>query len=151
METHGVWNWDFSYVENMNFQLFFLQDFTTEDQVHWSGNSEEASRDSYLEAIEELEEFLQKLDETYGTRSPAAPEPKLYVPLTAHEEDSQKESMQNQVMNLLTHNDDLCMFEHPWDTFSAELTSTHAKALDLPSGNLSEAFFFFFKPQSELF
>lgn len=123
----------------MNF-LFFFQDSTTEAQL--LGNSQEASRDSYLEAIEELEEFLQKLDETYGTRSPAAPEPKLYVPLTAHEEDSQKESMQNQVMNLLTLNDDLCMFEHPWETFSAELTSTHAKALDLPPGNLNEAFFF---------
>ncbi|XFF75674.1 hypothetical protein AB1E18_001893 [Capra hircus] len=71
-------------------------DFTTEDQVYWSGNREEASRDSYLETIEELEEFLQKLDEIYGTRSPAAPEPKPCVPPTAHEEDSQKESMQNE-------------------------------------------------------
>ena len=118
---------------------FFLQDFTTEDQVYWSGNSEEA----YLEAIEELEEFLQKLDETHGTRSPAAPEAKPYVPPTAHEEDSQNESVQNEMMDLLTHNDDLRMFEHPWDTFSAELTSTHVKALDLLPGNVSEAFLFF--------
>ena len=96
----------------MNFQLF-LQDFTTEDQVYWSGNSEEA----YLEAIEELEEFLQKLDETHGTRSPAAPEAKPGVPPTAHEEDHRNESVQNEVMDLLTHNDDLCMFCHPWDSF----------------------------------
>ena len=109
--------------------FFFSQDSTTEAQL--LGNSQEASRDSYLEAMEELEEFLQKLDETYGTRSPAAPEPKLCVPLTSHEEDSQKGYLQNQVMNLLTHNVDLCMFEHPWDTFSAELTSTHVKAPDL--------------------
>ncbi|MXQ88225.1 hypothetical protein E5288_WYG017109 [Bos mutus] len=106
-------------------------DFTTEDQVYWSGNSEEA----YLEAIEELEEFLQKLDETHGTRSPAAPEAKPDVPPTAHEEDRRNESVQNEVMDLLTHNDYLRMFEHPRDTFSAELTSTHVKALDLPPGN----------------
>ena len=125
-----------------------MQDFTTEDQVYWSGNSEEA----YLEAIEELEEFLQKLDETHGTRSPAAPEAKPDVPPTAHEEDRRNESVQNEVMDLLTHNEYLRMFEHPRDTFSAELTSTHDKALDLPPGNVSEAFFFFFfKPQIEIF
>ena len=127
-----------------------MQDFTTEDQVYWSGNREEASRDSYLETIEELEEFLQKLDEIYGTRSPAAPEPKPCVPPTAHEEDSQKESMQNEVMDLLIHNDDLRMFEHPWDTFSTELTSTHVKALDLPPETDVRPFFFL-KPQSEVF
>lgn len=120
-----------------------MQDFTTEDQVYWSGNSEEA----YLEAIEELEEFLQKLDETHGTRSPAVPEAKPDVPPTAHEEDRRNESVQNEVMDLLTHNDDLRMFEHPRDTFSAELTSTHVKALDLPPGNVSEAFFFFLTPK----
>ena len=113
-----------------------MQDFTTEDQVYWSGNSEEA----YLEAIEELEEFLQKLDETHGTRSPAVPEAKPDVPPTAHEEDRRNESVQN-----------LRMFEHPRDTFSAELTSTHVKALDLPPGNVSEAFFFFFNPKVKSF
>ena len=86
-----------------------MQDFTTEDQVYWSGNSEEA----YLEAIEELEEFLQKLDETHGTRSPAVPEAKPDVPPTAHEEDRRNESVQNEVMDLLTHNDDLCI-QYSW-------------------------------------
>ena len=42
------------------------------------------------------------MNETYDTRTPAAPEPELYVPLTARDEDGQKESMQNQVMNPLT-------------------------------------------------
>ncbi|XP_055442078.1 Kruppel-like factor 18 isoform X1 [Bubalus kerabau] len=69
-------------------------DSTTEAQL--SGNSQEASRDSYLEAMEELEAFFQELNDTYGTETSAAPEAELCAPLTAHEEDNQKEPMQNQ-------------------------------------------------------
>ncbi|MXQ99831.1 hypothetical protein E5288_WYG021428 [Bos mutus] len=69
-------------------------DSTTEAQL--SGNSQEASGDSYLDAMEELEAFFQELNDTYGTETSAAPEAELCVPLTAHEEDNQKEPMQNQ-------------------------------------------------------
>ena len=90
----------------MNFLFFFFfQDSTTEAQL--SGNSQEASRDSYLEAMEELEAFFQELNDTYGTETSAAPEAELCAPLTAHEEDNQKEPMQNQVKRLWTHSGDL--------------------------------------------
>ena len=82
-------------------ELLFLQNPTTEDLVQLSGNSKGVSRDSYLQTIEEIEAFLQDINGTHEARSPAAPEPELYVPLTAHDEDSQKESIQNQVMNFL--------------------------------------------------
>ena len=92
----------------MNFLFFFFfKDSAIEAQL--LGNSQEASRDSYLEAMEKLEAFFHELNDTYGTENSAAPEAELCAPLTAHEEDSQKESMQNQVKNLLTHNDDLYM------------------------------------------
>ena len=94
----------------MNFQHFFCRISQLKTKFISQAIVKRLQETLNLEAIEELEEFLQKLDETYGTRSPAAPEPKLCVPLTAHEEDSQKEYMQNQVMSLLTHNVDLCMF-----------------------------------------
>ncbi|KAB0405698.1 hypothetical protein E2I00_015750, partial [Balaenoptera physalus] len=73
-----------------------LMDLTNEDQVQLSGNGKEASGDSYLQAIEEIEAFYQYLNEKYKAGTPAAPEPELYVPLTDHDENSQKESIQNQ-------------------------------------------------------
>ena len=75
-----------------------MQDLTNEDQVQLSGNGKEASGDSYLQAIEEIEAFYQYLNEKYKAGTPAAPEPELYVPMTDHDENSQKESIQNQVM-----------------------------------------------------
>lgn len=74
----------------------FSQDPTTEDLVQVSGNSKEVSRYSYLQTVEEIKAFLQEANETHKARTPAAPEP-----LTAREEDDQKESMQRQVMNPL--------------------------------------------------
>ncbi|TKC45108.1 hypothetical protein EI555_001570 [Monodon monoceros] len=82
--------------ENRQKESIQNQNPTTEDLVHLSGNSKGVSRDSYLQTIEEIEAFLQDINETPEARCPAAPEPELYVPLTAHEEDSQKESIQNQ-------------------------------------------------------
>ena len=56
---------------------------------------------SYFPTLEDIEEFLQEVNETYKTRSLAAPESELCVPLTARDDVSQKESLQKQVMNLL--------------------------------------------------
>ena len=53
---------------------------------------------SYFPTLEDIEEFLQEVNETYRTRIPAAPESDLCVPLTAHDDVSQKESLQKQVM-----------------------------------------------------
>lgn len=85
----------------MTHELLFLQNSPTEDLIQLSGNSKGVSRDSYLQTIEEIEAFLQDINEIHEARCPAAPEPELYVPPTAHNEDSQKESIQNQVMNFL--------------------------------------------------
>ena len=84
-----------------NPQTSFLQDPTVEDLVQVSGNSKEVSRYSYLQTVEEIKAFLQEANETHKARTPAAPEPELCAPPTAHEKDGQKESMQNQVMNPL--------------------------------------------------
>ncbi|TEA37081.1 hypothetical protein DBR06_SOUSAS210247, partial [Sousa chinensis] len=52
---------------------------------------------SFFLTLEDIDEFLQDINEIHEARTPAAPESELYVPLTACDEDSQKESMQNQV------------------------------------------------------
>ncbi|EQB77481.1 hypothetical protein CB1_000365069 [Camelus ferus] len=74
-----------------------LMDLTTEDLVQLSGNSKEASGDSFLWTLEEIEEFLQDFNEMHEARIPAASQPELHVPLITHDEDSQKVSLQNQV------------------------------------------------------
>ena len=56
---------------------------------------------SYFPTLEDIEEFLQEVNEIHKTRSPAAPESDVCVPLTAHDDVSQKESLQKQVMNFL--------------------------------------------------
>lgn len=57
--------------------------------------------------MEELEAFFQELNDAYGTETSAAPEAELCAPLTAREEDNQKEPMQDQVKRLWTHSDHL--------------------------------------------
>ena len=78
-----------------------MQDTTIEDLVQVSGNSKEVLRFSYLQTVEEIKAFLWEANETHKARTPADPDPELCVLLTAQEEDGQKESMKNQVMNPL--------------------------------------------------
>lgn len=97
-----------SYLQTIEETEAFPQDLnenpTTEDLVQSSGNSKEASTNSFFLTPEGIEEFLQDINETYDTRTPAAPEPELYVPLTARDEDSQKESIQNEVTSFQERN-----------------------------------------------
>ena len=79
--------------------LTFLQKPTTEDLVQLSGTSKEVSM-TYM-TLEDTEEFLQEINEILEAKTPAVPESELCVPLTAHDEVSRMESMQNQVMNPL--------------------------------------------------
>nr|XP_008514246.1 PREDICTED: seminal vesicle secretory protein 2-like [Equus przewalskii] len=74
-------------------------DPTIEDLLQLSGNSKEISTDSFLQTLEEIEECLQDFSETHKARTPAVPEPQLYIPPTACGEDSQRESTQSQVIS----------------------------------------------------
>lgn len=65
--------------------------------------------DSFLQTVEEIEELLQDLSETFKTRTPAVPEPQLYMPLTVHDEDGQHESPQNEVVTPEAHSDGFSM------------------------------------------
>ena len=69
---------------------------------------------SFFVTLEDIEEFLQEINEIHEAKTPATPESELCVPLTAHDEVSQMESMQNQVMNLLRPTMKIYACSHIW-------------------------------------
>ncbi|XP_053060233.1 Kruppel-like factor 18 [Acinonyx jubatus] len=77
-----------------------LMDPTAEDPVQLPSNSKETSVDSFLQTVEEIEEFLKDVSETYKAKMSAAPEPQLHIPLADHGEDSQHESTQRMMTPL---------------------------------------------------
>ncbi|OWK04628.1 hypothetical protein Celaphus_00002627 [Cervus elaphus hippelaphus] len=85
------------------------QDSSIKGQVLWPAAQPWKLLAHDAEVPEHTMDAPMELNDTYGTENSAAPEAELCAPLTAREEDSQKESMQNQVKNLLTHDDDLYM------------------------------------------
>ncbi|XP_023487255.2 Kruppel-like factor 18 [Equus caballus] len=116
-------------------------DPTIEDLLQLSGNSKEISTDSFLQTLEEIEECLQDFSETHKARTPAVPEPQLYIPPTACGEDSQRESTQSQVMTSLkpTMMISACS-SIPGIVLVQYSMPPPVKALDMPLGDLSEIF-----------
>lgn len=69
---------------------------------------------SFFVTLEDIEEFLHEIDEIHEAKTPPAPESELCVPLTAHYEDSQMESMKNQVINPLRPTMKIYACSHIW-------------------------------------
>ncbi|KAI5934510.1 Kruppel-like factor 18 [Manis javanica] len=119
------------------------KDPTTEDLIQLSGNIEDIyfDMDSFLQRAEETEEHFQDLSETFKTRTPAVPEPQLYMPLTVRDEDGQHEPPQNQVVTPLrpTVMASACP-SIPETALVQNQTVPPVKALDIPPGLLSETF-----------
>lgn len=111
-----------------------------EDPVQLSSNSKETSTDSFLQTVEEIEEFLKDVSETYKARTSAAPEQQLDKPPTAHGEDNQQESTQR-VMTPLTSTMMIsaCSNIPRTDLIQNSIIPT-AKALDMPPEDLDETF-----------
>ncbi|XP_036112698.1 Kruppel-like factor 18 [Molossus molossus] len=111
-----------------------------EGPVQLSGNCKETY--SLLQRLEDIEEFLQEQPETHEARTPAAPEPQLYMPLSVHGEDSQHESIQNQVMTPLkpTMMNSACS-NIPGTVLDQNSTTLPVKAFDMPPRELSAPFF----------
>ncbi|XP_008568622.1 PREDICTED: uncharacterized protein LOC103588649 [Galeopterus variegatus] len=112
-------------------------DLTTEDPVQSSGTGE---MDSFLQEIEEL---LQGFCEPHKeeAKTPAVPQPQLYVPLTTHGGDSQHGSTQSQVMPPLRPTVMTFACSNIAGTFLTQnSTAAPVKALDMPLGYLSETF-----------
>lgn len=95
---------------------------------------------SLLQTLEEIDELLQDLSETPESRTPAAPEPQLYIPLNAHGEDSQYEPIQNQATTPSTPTMISACSNIPETVLVQNSSTNPVKALDVPPGDLSETF-----------
>ena len=105
-----------------------MQKPTTEDLVQLSGTSKEASTTSFFVTLEDIEEFLHEINEIHEAKTPPAPESELCVPLTAHDDVSQMESVNSQVMNPLRPTMKIYACSHIWK----ELITAHVKTLICP-------------------
>ncbi|XP_038413568.1 Kruppel-like factor 18 isoform X1 [Canis lupus familiaris] len=113
----------------------------TEDLVQSSCSSRETSMDSLPQTIEEIEEFLKEVSESYKARTAAAPEPQIYTPLTAYGEDNQNESAQRVMTPLKSTMMISACSNNPGTVLVQNSTTPTVKALDMPPGDLSEIFF----------
>jgi hypothetical protein len=111
-----------------------LQDLTVEDLIQPSGNSEEM--DSFLQTVEEIEEFLQVFSDPYKeqAKTPAVPEPQTSMALTAPVEGSQHDSTQSQTRMMTSECSNI-----PGTVLSQNSTPP-GTALEMPLGEPSATF-----------
>ncbi|XP_014385836.1 PREDICTED: Krueppel-like factor 17 [Myotis brandtii] len=109
-------------------------DPTAEDPVQLSGNCQETHP-----LPQEIEEFVLEFSETHESRTPAAPEPQICMPLTARGEESQPESAQNQVMAPLTPTMTVSACSNiPGTVLDQNSITLPVNAFDKPPGELNE-------------
>ncbi|XP_036210287.1 Kruppel-like factor 18 [Myotis myotis] len=105
-----------------------------EDLVQLSGNCQDTRP---LSA--EIAEFLREFCETLAPTAPAAPEPQICMPVTARGDESQHESIQNQVMAPLTPTMTVSACSNiPGTVLDQNSITLPVNAFDKPLGELNE-------------
>ncbi|XP_036174221.1 Kruppel-like factor 18 [Myotis myotis] len=111
-----------------------MMDPTAKDLLQLSGNCQETHP-----LPQEIVEFVLEFSETHESRTPAAPEPQICMPLTARGDECQHESIQNQVMAPLRPTMMVSAYSNILGTVLDQNSITlPVNAFDKPPGELNE-------------